>query len=117
MPGATTHLSPIVSDTAYPFRPNGSGGQSTYRIPDLNNPNLRQWVNELMKKDTDEILAGKYAFTPQSSCLPSGVRFFLGYVGPDPLVVLQTQKDVWILWREDNQERRIRMIVAHSPYV
>jgi hypothetical protein len=115
VPGAPNHLSPIVSDPAYPFRANGSGGQSTYRIADLSNPNLMPWVKDHMKKDIEEVLAGKYAFTPQSSCWPSGVPFFTGYGGPDPLVFLQTPKDVWILWREDNQSRHIRMNVAHSP--
>jgi hypothetical protein len=115
VPGAPPHLSPIVSDPAHPFTPNGSGGQSTYRIPDLTNSNLMPWVKEHMKRDTDEILAGKYAFTPQSSCWPSGVPFFMGYGGPDPLVFLQTPTDIWIIWREDNQSRRIRMNVGHSP--
>jgi hypothetical protein len=81
----------------------------------LSNPNLMPWVKDHMKKDIDEILAGKYAFTPQSSCWPSGVPFFMGYGGPDPLVFLQTPKDVWILWQEDNQARRIRMNVGHAP--
>src|SRR5258706_2800047 len=68
-----------------------------------------------MKKDIDEVLAGKKsAFTPQSSCVPAGVPFFMGYGGPDPLVFLQTPKEVWIVWREDNQGRRIYMDVPHS---
>src|SRR5262249_338091 len=40
--------------------------------------------------------------------------FFMGYGGPDPLVFLQTPKEVWIVWREDNQVRRIYMNVPHS---
>ncbi|MGH6817102.1 MAG: hypothetical protein ACREC6_15500, partial [Hyphomicrobiaceae bacterium] len=44
VPGAPPHLSPVVNDPAYPFTPNGTGGQSTYRIPDLTNPNLMPWV-------------------------------------------------------------------------
>src|SRR6266700_4059280 len=68
-----------------------------------------------MKKDTDEILAGKKpAFTAQSSCWPAGVPFFMGYGGPDPLVFIQTPKQVRIMWREDNQSRRIYMDVPHS---
>src|SRR5215468_11439758 len=56
---------PVTSDPAHPFVPNGAGigSQPTYRIPDLSNPNLKPWVKERMKKDTDEILAGKVAFT------------------------------------------------------
>ena len=106
---------PVTSDPAHPFIPNGTAKQPTFRIADLSNPNLKPWVKERMRKDIDELLAGKKsAFTPQSSCVPAGVPFFMGYGGPDPLVFLQTAKQVWIAWREDNQTRRIYMDVPHS---
>ena len=106
---------PVASDPAHPFVPNGAARQPTFRIADLSNPNLKPWVKERMRKDIDELLAGKKsAFTPQSSCVPAGVPFFMGYGGPDPLVFLQTPKQVWIAWREDNQTRRIYMDVPHS---
>src|SRR5215470_13328680 len=108
-------LAPVVSDPKYPFVPNGVDKQPTFRIADLSNPNLKPWVKEAMKKDIDEILAGKKsAFTPQSTCVPAGVPFFMGYGGPDPLVFIQTPKEVRIVWREDNQSRRIAMDVPHS---
>jgi hypothetical protein len=108
-------LPPIVSDPAHPFVPNGVGKQPSFRIADLTNPNLKPWVKERMKQDIDDILAGrKSAFTPQSSCVPAGVPFFMGYGGPDPLVFLQTPKEVWIAWQEDNQARRIFLDVPHS---
>ena len=92
-------LPPVVSDPAHPFIPNGVDQQPTFRIADLSNPNLKPWVKERMKKDIDEMLAGKKsAFTAQSSCVPAGVPFFMGYGGPDPLVFLQTPKEVWIMW-------------------
>ncbi len=106
---------PVVSDPAHPFVPNGTDKQPTFRIADLSNPNLMPWVKEYMKKDIDEILAGKKpAFTAQSSCWPSGVPGFMGYGGPDPIVFLQTPKIVWLMWQEDNQSRRIYMNVPHS---
>ena len=106
---------PVTSDPAHPFIPNGTARQPTFRIADLSNPNLTPWVKERMRKDIDELLAGKKsAFTPQSSCVPAGVPFFMGYGGPDPLVFLQTPKQIWIAWREDNQTRRIYMDVPHS---
>ena len=108
-------LPPVVSDPAHPFIPNGVGRQPTFRMADLSNPNLRPWVKEHMKKDIDEVLAGKKsAFTPQSSCVPAGLPFFMGYGGPDPIIFLQTPREVWIVWREDNQVRRIDMDVPHS---
>jgi hypothetical protein len=108
-------LPPVVSDPAHPFIPNGVRQQPTFRIADLTNPNLKPWVKERMKTDIDELLAGKKsAFTPQSSCVPAGVPFFMGYGGPDPIVFLQTPKEVWMVWREDNQVRRVYMDVPHS---
>ena len=109
---------PVASDPAHPFIPNGAAKQPTFRIADLSNPNLKPWVKERMRKDIDELLAGKKsAFTPQSSCVPAGVPFFMGYGGPDPLVFLQTARQVWIAWREDNQTRRIYMDAPHSANV
>jgi hypothetical protein len=106
---------PVVSDPAHPFVPNGTGAQPSFRIADLSNPNLMPWVKERMKTDIDEILAGKKsAFTAQSSCVPAGVPFFMGYGGPDPIVFLQTPKEVWMIWTEDNQLRRVYMNVPHS---
>src|SRR5687768_2012243 len=48
---------PLRQDPSIPFR-----GGSDYRIADLTNPNLKPWVKEAMKKDNDEVLAGKIQF-------------------------------------------------------
>jgi hypothetical protein len=106
---------PVVSDPAHPFIPNGASTPPTFRVADLSNPNLKPWVKEKMKEDIDQILAGrKSAFTAQSSCVPAGVPFFMGYGGPDPIMFLQTPKEVWMVWTEDNQARRIYLDVPHS---
>jgi hypothetical protein len=106
---------PVVSDPAHPFVPNGTDKQPTFRIADLSNPNLMPWVKEQMKKDIDEVLAGKAAFTPQSSCIPGGVPMFMGLGGPNPIVFLQTPKEVWIIFWSDHQVRRVYLNVSHSP--
>jgi hypothetical protein len=59
-------LPPLANDPAHPFVPNGTKAQPTYRIADISNPNLKPWVKEHMKKDNDEVLAGKIAFTARS---------------------------------------------------
>ncbi len=107
-------IPPVSSDPAHPFVPNGRG-QPTFRIADLTNSNLMPWVKDHMKQDIDEILAGKKsAFTAQSSCVPAGVPFFMGYGGPDPIVFLQTPNEVWMFWHEDNQVRHVYLNIPHS---
>src|SRR5262249_20350453 len=51
VPGVPGRLSPVVSDPAHPFTPNGVDKQPTFRIADLSNPNLKPWVKAHMKKD------------------------------------------------------------------
>ena len=105
---------PVVNDPAHPFVPNGTGQQPTFRIADLSNPNLKPWVKEQMQKDINEVLAGKTAFTAQSSCMPEGVPMFMGLGGPNPIVFLQTPKEVWMIFTSDHQVRRIYLNVPHS---
>jgi hypothetical protein len=105
---------PVTDDPAHPFVPNGTNAQPTFRIADLTNPNLKPWVKEQMKKDIDEIVAGKTAFTAQSSCMPEGVPMFMGLGGPNPIVFLQTPKEVWMIFTSDHQVRRIYLDVAHT---
>jgi hypothetical protein len=104
----------VANDPAHPFVPNGGGGQPTYRIADLSNPNLKPWVKERMKKDNDEVLAGKIAFTARSSCLPAGVPYFMGYGGANPLYFVQMPKQVWLIFSGDQQVRRVYLDVPHS---
>jgi hypothetical protein len=108
------HVPPVADDPAHPFIPNGVRQQPTYRIADLTNPNLKPWVKELMKKDIDEVLAGKIAFTPRSSCMPAGVPGFMAYGGLEPVYFIQTPKQVWMIYSGDQQVRRIYLDVPHS---
>jgi hypothetical protein len=107
---------PVTNDPKYPYVPNNNQGrQPTYRIADLTNPNLKPWVKEVMKKDNDEVLAGKIAFTPGSSCTLAGVPGFL-YLGgaANPYRFIQTPKEVYILRDYDSQVRRVALNVPHS---
>jgi hypothetical protein len=108
------HLPPVANDPAHPFVPNGTSAQPTYRIADLSNPNLKPWAKERMKKDNDEVLAGKIAFTARSSCRPAGVPGFMAYGGPNPVFFVQTPKEVWIIYSGNQEVRRIYLDVPHS---
>jgi len=116
-PGFTAvpgRVPPVSNDPAHPFVPNGVGRQPTYRIADLSNPNLKPWVKAHMKKDNDEVLAGKIAFTARSSCMPAGVPGFMAYGGLNPVYFVQTPKQVWMIYSGDQQVRRIYLDVLHS---
>ncbi|PWT84593.1 MAG: hypothetical protein C5B56_15365 [Proteobacteria bacterium] len=106
---------PLTNDPKYPYVPNGQGRQPTYRIADLTNPNLKPWVKEVMKKDNDEVIAGKIAFTPSQSCLPAGVPGFMALGGNNnPVWFLQSPKEARIMRAADSQVRRVALDVPHS---
>src|SRR5258708_34760401 len=100
-------------DPAHPFVPNNSGRQPTYRIADLANPNRKQWAKAVMKKDNDEVLAGKIAFTARSSCKPAGVPGFDQF-GFQPIFFLQAPKEVTMIFSGDQQVRHVYLGVPHS---
>ena len=115
VPGAT---SPLHNDPAHPRVSNQeaarTGQQPTYFVADLTEPAiLKPWVIERMKKDNAEVLAGKYAFTPHSFCMPAGVPGFHLY-GFQPLYFVQTPKQVVMIYSNDQQVRRIYLDVPHS---
>src|SRR6266700_2972084 len=105
---------PVANDPAHPFVNNGTGAQPTYRIADLSNPNLKPWVKEHMKKDNEEVLAGKIAFTPRSSCRPAGVPGFMSYGRFTPVFFIQSPTEVLIIFESDQQIRRVYLDVPHS---
>src|SRR5712671_5626437 len=98
-----------VADQAGPgpsLRAEQRGWQPTYRMGDLSNPNLKPWVKEWMKKDNDEVLAGKIGYTARSSCAAAGVPGFLTYP-VRPVYFIQTPKQVAMIYSGDAQVRRI----------
>jgi hypothetical protein len=108
---------PLVrNDARYPYVSNAEAGrtgkQPTYRISDLTNPNLTDWAKAIMKKDNDEVLAGKIPHTPGQSCVPSGVPYYM--LSGGPFYFLQTPKQVWIIESGERQARRVYMNVPHS---
>ena len=67
------------------------------------------------EKDIDEVLSEKKsAFTAQSSCVPAGVPGFMAYGGGNPIVFLQTQKEVLLYHTGTHQIRHVYMNVPHS---
>jgi hypothetical protein len=112
IPGTRPPL--VRNDPAHPYVPNGTGAQPTYRIADLSNPNLKPWAKERMKKDNDEVLAGKIGYTARSSCRPAGVPTFMTYSRFEPIYFIQTPKQVTMMFAGDAQVRRVYLNVPHS---
>jgi hypothetical protein len=112
-PVAAPGSPPIVSqDPAHRYVPNNTGEQPTYRMGDVSNPNLKAWVKERIRRDNDEVLAGKIGFTPRSSCMPAGVPGFFTYP-VRPVYFLQTPKKVVIIYSGDEQVRHVYLNTAH----
>jgi hypothetical protein len=101
-------------DPAHPFVPNGTGRQPTYRVADLDaNPNVKQWAKDIMKKDNDEVIAGKMAKTSRQSCEPAGMPGYDMY-GFQPIYFLQEPKKVTMVFTGDQQVRHVYLDVPHS---
>jgi hypothetical protein len=113
-PGGPAH---VRNDPAHPRVTNQeaarTGKQPTFLIADTDNPNLKPWVKERLQKDNDEVLRGKIAYTPHSSCTPAGVPAFHLY-GFQPMHFIQTPKMVVMIFSGDAQVRRVYLDVPHS---
>ena len=113
VPGAPE---PTGNDPAYPYIHNQDarrlGVEPTYRISDISNPNIKQWAKDLMKTDNDEVLAGKNAFTPGSSCKPYGVPAIWNSGGG--FFFMQTPEEVVIVSETDRFARHIYLNVPHT---
>ena len=109
---------PVSFDKTHPYVRNNTVGQPTFRISDITNPILMPWVAERMKRDNDEVLAGKFAFTARSSCWPAGVPGFLVFgCGARTVYFIQTAKEVVMINDGDHQVRHVYLGVPHSARV
>ena len=88
-----------------------NNAQPNYRIGDTSNPNLKPWAKDAMKKDNDQVLAGKIAYTPGQSCHPQGVPAYT--LAQGPLIILQTPKKVTMIEESSQMVRHIYMNEQH----
>jgi hypothetical protein len=104
---------PVSNDPKYPYVPNNPVRQPTFRIADLTNPNVKPWAKEVMKKENENVLAGRIAFTPRSSCLPAGVPGFMMFI-VERLFIVQSPKEVVFVYEGNQEVRHIYLDVPHS---
>lgn len=113
-------LGPVSYDKAHPVMERtinqfGAVRESPMRLADLNNPNLKPWVIDDLKKSNAELLAGKIRTGARANCLPGGVPQFLLYAGGfENLYFIQTAKEVLMIHQADTQARHVYMNVPHS---
>jgi hypothetical protein len=106
-------LPPVGQDPAYRYVPNNVGGQPTFRMADIDNPNLTQFAKDELKKANDDVLAGKPMWSRSARCWASGVPAFW-LIPVQPMFFVQTPHQVTILAQHDNDVRRIYLDVPHS---
>jgi hypothetical protein len=111
---------PILSRPDHPYFPNDlfgtdAEGNPTYRIADTTNPILKPWVAEQMKKDSDEVIAGKIPFMARERCYPPGMAWnVFRRVSPPMFFIVQQPKFVLLIYAGDNQIRHVWLDVPHS---
>ena len=105
---------PVTFDKAHPYVPNTPGKQSTYRVADLSNPILQEWVKPSMKKANDAVLAGKVPFRARERCWPVGVPGFDAYSLVEPFYFYQMKNEVVVINQGGPEIRHIYMNVPHS---
>lgn len=105
---------PIVTfDPAHPYVGNNLGKQATFRVADINNPNLTQFAKDGLKKSNDEVLRGKAMYARESRCWATGVPTYLLNPG-GPTYWVQTPNEVLMIWQMDHQVRHVYLNVPHS---
>ncbi len=109
--------SPTRNDPSHPYVTNDQfrarGSQPSYRIADLSNPNIKPWAKEIMKRENDKALSGGMPYSWRASCMPSGVPAFMT-AAVEQIHIMQTPKQVTMIFSGDAQIRRIYLDVPHS---
>ena len=104
---------PVKQDAAYHYVPNNTREQPTFRIADVNNPNLTPFAKDALKKVNDDVLAGKPMWSRSARCWAMGVPAFL-LIPAQPTFFVQTPKQVTMIAQHDANVRRIYLDVPHS---
>ena len=104
---------PVTDDPAHPYVPNNTGRQPTFRVANIDNPNLTQFAKDELKKSNDQVLRGKAMYARESRCWMTGVPTYT--LNPaQPTFFLQTPKQITMIWQMDQQVRHVYLNVPHS---
>src|SRR5262249_49868173 len=92
--------------------PNNVGGQPTFRMADLNNPNLTQFAKDGLKRANEDTLSGKPMWSRSARCWATGPAFLL--TPAQPMFFVQTPQQVRIVAQHDGDVRHIYLNASHS---
>jgi hypothetical protein len=87
---------PVTFDKAHPYFPPGRP-VPTYRVADLSNPILQDWVKPAMKKANDDVIAGGVAYRAHERCWPAGVPTFDHDIVGAPLFIYQLPNEIVVI--------------------
>jgi len=106
---------PVTDDPAHPFVNNEvsriTGKQPTFRVANVNNPNLKPWVVEELRKANAKALSGAAAYSREARCWATGVPAF--HLNPGQMYIVQMPKQVLLVLA--GRVRRVYLNVPHSP--
>jgi hypothetical protein len=111
---------PVMSDKSHPYVANGvaerSGRAITLRIADLENPILKPWALEQMRKANELAAAGKQAYEARASCRPGGVPGYMVMGRVNPMYIVQAPKEVVFINEGGPEVRRVYLDVPHTAH-
>ncbi len=77
------------------------------------NPLLLPWAKKVMDDANRKVIGGEIGFNAPSRCFPGGVPGILLFPG-EPMQIVQTPKEVLLMWKRDAQIQRVYLDVPHS---
>ena len=105
---------PVTDDPAHPYINNENGRetnrQPTYRVANLDNPNLKPWVIDALRSQNELALAGRRGETREARCWEVGVPAY--HLNPGAMYFVQTDREVTLYL--SGRVRRIFLNVSHS---
>ena len=115
-----------AANTLFRPPPSGTGPVMTIRLPgqnnvprqagDYNSPILQPWAKEVVRRQTDRVLAQSTALhTPQETCWPMGVPHILQLNFHTQII--DDGKQIVFLYERHNQRRIARLNASHPATV
>jgi hypothetical protein len=104
---------PVTDDPLHPYVNNEvsrvTGKQPSFRVANIDNPNLKPWVVEELKKANARAQSGAAAYTREARCWDTGVPTF--HLNPGEMYIVQTSKQVLLFLAG-----RVRRIYLNTPH-